>query len=402
MINNANWDIREFVIRMTKSQTEFKGKRVLLFQGCERQILPHLRALKQLGCETYVLCNSKLDIGYASRLPDHKILGVCTPKAPDETASFVKNLIKAEKFDVVIPMGDFAAGILAEYKEELSAYSKIAVNKKDVFFGALDKLNVMKVCSENGIACPKTIFGVRTFEDLLAMSLKFPLVVKPRNDCGARGFHRVDSIEELKLLQLNVDLADCVIQEYIPQTDMNMSCGLFIDKGKVKSAYTYVSKRWYPLKGGTGTLNQLVDEPEVVNTCAKLAKLLQLEGICGFDLIFDHRDKQAKIIEVNPRVLACTRIGFEAGCNQAQQVLEQMYDYQVTEMFAQRTNLYIRMSQIDFLWFLKSPERFKSQPSWLSIKNTKDQTFFLDDPFPWFAFLFSGLFRLKKENEARE
>ena len=59
------------------------------------------------------------------------------------------------------------------------------------------------------------------------------------------------------------------------------------------------------------------------------------------------------------------------------------------------------MSQIDVLWFIKSPNRFNSDPSWFSNKNTKDQMFSWDDPLPWFAFLFQGMFKLKKKLKDR-
>lgn len=382
---------------------DFNGLKVLLLEGYARQILPYLRACKALGCETTVICNSKLDVGYVSRFADHRILTVCDTERYEETERRVCNIIKSSAFDVVIPMGDFAATILAKNKTALSPYAKLAVNDGEKFLRALDKLQVMQVCMEHDIPCPKTLPQVSSTSQIDLDALMLPVVVKPRADCGARGFHRFDTKEDFLAFTEGQDLADYVIQEYIPQTDMNMSCGLFIDEsGTVKSSYVYASRRWYPIKGGTGTFNQLVDRPDVVAACTKLASVMGLTGTLGFDFVDDPRDNTAKLLEINPRVLACAKICFEAGMDQAQQLLEHVYDLPVTEMAPQKSELNIRMSQIDLLWFLRSKDRFRADPSWFSCKNTKDQTFSFDDPLPWFAFLLRGLGRMKKESKARE
>lgn len=382
---------------------EYKGLNILLLEGYARQILPYLRALKALGCSTTVVCGSKLDVGYVSRFTDHKILTVCDMERYEETERCVCDIIRTGRYDVVIPMGDFAATILAKNKEALSPYAKLAVNDREPFLKALDKLQVMQVCMDNAIPCPRTLPQVSSIEQVDLDALMFPIVVKPRADCGARGFHRFDTKEAFLAHTQDRDLSDLVIQEYIPQTDMNMSCGLFLDRdGTVKSSYVYASRRWYPIKGGTGTFNQLIDRPDVVAACTKLAGLMGLTGTVGFDFVEDLRDNTAKLLEINPRVLACAKICFEAGIDQAKQLLEHVCGHPVTEMRAKKTALNIRMSQIDILWFLRSKDRFKADPSWFSCKNTKDQTFSIDDPLPWFAFLLRGLGRVKKETKARQ
>lgn len=380
----------------------FSSLKVLVFEGYGRQILPYLRSFKKLGCETTVLCGSKLDLAYCSRFADKKILGTCDMEDYEGSEKCVLDIIKSGEYDVVVPMGDFAAEILANNKEELSHFAKIAVNDKDNFLKALDKISVMDICMKKGIPCPKTLIGVKTYDDVLERGISFPLVVKPRSDCGARGFHLFEKKEELKEFATQNDLSNLVVQEYIPQSDMNMSCSMFIDnEGEVKSSYVYASRRWYPLKGGTGTFNQIVDRPDVEETCKRLIKEMNLTGTVGVDLIHDFRDDTAKVIEINPRVLACAKIGFEAGIDPAKQLLEKEFGEPVTDYSEYDKTKCVRMSQTDVLWFLKSPDRFKSRPSWFSHKNTKDQTFSWDDPFPWFAFLFRGLKNYKSEMESR-
>ena len=380
----------------------FQGKRILILEGYARQSLPYMRAFKELGLDVTIYCNSKMNCGYVSRFPDHRVLGICKNTRYKETEASVIELVKSGRYDIVFPLVDFSAEILAHNKAELSRYAYICTNDEDVFARSQDKLEVMRVCMENGLPCPKTLFGVTTVEDVVDSGIDFPVAIKPRVGFGARGFKMLSSPEELKeyVIQHRIDLSDMVVQEYLPQGSLNASDNIFVDRnGVLQSAFTYASYRYYPLQGGTGTLSETINRSDIHENSAKLAGLLGIRGCNGVDYMIDPRDGRAKIIEINPRVLACSRIGFAAGVNQAQQVLEDAFADAVTPMFSYREGIRVRMSQIDVLWFIKSPDRFKTKPFWFSQKNTIDQTFSWDDPLPWFAFLAHGLHGFAKWKE---
>ena len=97
-----------------------KGKHILILEGYCKQCLPFIRGFKKLGCEVSILCGSKLDCGYASRLPDNKIVGICDIHRPTESEEYIVNLIKTNKFDLVFPAFEFSARILSHNKKELS------------------------------------------------------------------------------------------------------------------------------------------------------------------------------------------------------------------------------------------------------------------------------------------
>lgn len=377
---------------------DYKDIRVLILEGYARQCLPFMESFKKCGCEVTVLCNSKLDLAYVSRFADYKLVGVCNPTKYDESEKFICRLIKTGNYDLVVPLVDFSARILSANKEELSNYARIASNDFDVFDKAQDKLEVMRVCQENDIPCPKTLLGVNGYKDVVKAQLTFPLVIKPRRGFGARGFNCFKSMQEVVEFWQMKDLSQYVIQEYIPQTNMNLSANLFIDNnGEIKSTFVYASRRWFPLSGGTGTFNELVDRPDIERVSKNLAALMNLRGCIGIDLIHDPRDGIAKVIEINPRILACAEIGFVAGIDLAKQILQKEFGQEVSLYTDYDKKNRIRMSQTDVLWFLKSPNRFKSKPSFFSCRDVKDQIFSWDDPLPWFAFLLRGLKEYNKE-----
>ncbi len=383
---------------------DYKGKRILILEGYARQCLPYLRAFKKLGCVTTLLCNSKMDCGYPSRLPDHKILGICDPEKHEESEKYIIQLVKTGKFDMVFPLVDFSAGILAHNKKELSKYARIAANDPDVFDKSQDKLEVMKICMENNIPCPLTYTSIKAPEEVKQQGIHFPIIIKPKRGCGAQGFHKFETYDEFSqcVIDNKIDLNKMVVQECLPIESLVMSDNIFVDnQGNVKSSFLYGCHRVYPITGGTGTFNMTFNRPEIHENCKKLVELLNMRGCMGVDLMIDPRDNTAKVIEINPRTLACSKIGFIAGVNQALQTLQKEFGNEVLSMMDYKCGMGLRMMQTDTLWFLKSPDRFKAKPSWFSWKNTKEQTFSWDDPLPWFAFLLRGLKRYKKEMKKR-
>ena len=382
-----------------------KGKHILVLEGYCKQCLPFIRGFKKLGCKVSVLCSSRLDCGYASRLPDHKILGTCFVDKPEESEKYIVELIKTGKFDLVFPSFEFSARILSHNKEELSKYAIIYSNDADIFDRANDKNEVMTVCMENDIPCPYTLFGVKTPEDIANSKLKYPIIIKPRRSYGGRGFHPFDNEQELKnyIKEKGIDLRDYVVQERIPADRIGVSCNAFVDRnGDVKSCFSYVCKHMYPEVGGTSTLNAMIDRPDLVVTCKKLLKKMNVRGVVGVDIMIDSRDDIGKVIEINVRPAHAITIGFISGFDLCQQILEDAYELPVTEFNTIRTDFCLRIGQTDMLWFLSSKDRFKKRPRKMGYKKVYEQMFYWDDPMPWFAFLIGGLRDFRKKMKEKK
>ncbi|BES66470.1 hypothetical protein SANA_29090 [Gottschalkiaceae bacterium SANA] len=383
---------------------DYKGIRVLVLEGYARQSLPLIKAFNKLGCEVTALCSSKFDVAYASRYTHHKYLGVCDREKVKETTRQVRELLMTGNYDVVVPTVDFSACLLSKNKLEFSKYINVASNDWDIYELAGDKQRTMEVCMKEAIPCPLTVSDVKNIGDIVNCGIEFPIVMKPRVGYGAIGFKKLDNVDVLKemFIESAESIENYVFQEYIPQSDAQYECAMFIDQNnEVKTALVFSKNRWFPVTGGSSTLNITVDRPDIVDSCTKLLKAINWRGPADIDLIQDPRDNVAKIMEINPRVSGSVKICFVAGVDQAKQMIELAYGEEVIEFNSYKIGQRLRCSQTDTLWFLKSPNRFKSIPSWFSIKNTKDHTFAFDDPLPWFAFTIQGLKRVRKELEKR-
>ncbi|WP_443687335.1 hypothetical protein, partial [Phascolarctobacterium succinatutens] len=173
--------------------SRFVGKKILLLDGLTSQCLEYTKAFNELGCDTTVLCDDLFDTCYASRHPKHKILGVSNVRDLKGTEEWILKLVKSNQYDVVIPFTEYSATILSHHKKELSAYAHLIVNNQDVFDYAQDKNNVMKVCMENDLPCPMTIFDAKSVADILSSDIRFPIILKPRLGFGSHGFHKIES-----------------------------------------------------------------------------------------------------------------------------------------------------------------------------------------------------------------
>ena len=388
-----------------KKETKFSKIRVLLIEGRARQIMPLMESMHKLGCHVTTFNTSRLDMGFVSHYPNKKILSKCDISSPDSYWEAVSKELKSGNYDLAIPMFDFSAEVLSKHKEEVKDIVDLAVNDWEIFQYARDKLKTMKVCMENNIPCPKTIDLGDSPKELDLESLVFPVCIKPRSGSSAIGFRVIEKKEELlEVIEASTKkYGPILLQEYIPQTDLQYKAELFIDKkGEVKSACVFSKLRWYPINGGSSTLNVTVDRPDIVESCTKLLKIINWHGYADVDLIQDPRDGIAKVMEINPRITGSVKICYASGVNFSQQLLEDHMNEEVTPFMNYKIGQYLRYLHTDILWFFKSKNRWKCKPSWFNFRHSVDQIWSIKDPLPWFAYTFASLFKINKDKKKRK
>ena len=173
----------------------------------------------KLGCNVTVYCKKKTDLGYLTRYAHKKILYDDKNQHHEDEFLYGARLIREGHYDIVVPMGDLSAAFLSEHKDELSQYSRIAVDDWSVFKNVIDKTKTMRICEENGIPAPKTVYSDDPVEEIRAKGLAYPVVVKPKTGVGSIGFNIVKNEADLiKLLHSSEqDNGPLFVQEYIKQ-----------------------------------------------------------------------------------------------------------------------------------------------------------------------------------------
>lgn len=379
--------------------------KVLIADGHARQALALAKAFHKLGCSVSAICESGLDVCALSRYVDKVIKDKRIHERPDLRVALLKKEVSEEQYTIVVACSDVTAEQIAIHKSELEAFTKVSVVDKEKFYLAFDKMETMRLCMDNGIPCPKTYLDVQTLEELKKKKIAYPVIIKPRKGYGAIGFHKFD--DEYALMSYldkhEDEIKYLIIQEYIPQTDIQYEAAMFVDQeNKIKSAMVFEKNRWFPVHGGSSTCNTSVHDDDIVRICSKLMQAIQWRGCADIDLIRDPRDGMAKVMEINPRMSGSAKIVMLSGVNLALQLLQMAKGEEIINYENYQDGVRLRCLYTDLLWLLNSKDRFKAKPAWFDLKNTYEQVFTWDDPKPFFGFSLASLLKLKKELKKRE
>ena len=383
---------------------DFTRIRVLLLDGGARQTLTMLHGLKQVGCHVTVLCSSKNDVCYNSKLPDKKLLDYDAAGSYDGFEAAVLKLVASGDYDVLFPVAEITTNKVTLHEEEIKKYVKIACAPRESYIQAFNKQNTFETAMDIGIPCPYTRRKDQSVEDYLSKA-KFPIIIKPRQGLGSIGFHKFNTEAEFReaLEKKTFDPDEYVIQEFVA-FDNRIAVDAVMDKeGVARTAMALDVLRWYPLDAGTAVLVQSVDAPETIQYAKDLLKALGYKGFANCGFMIERGTGKPKLLEINGRIPANVKITWLCGFNVAKQLIEIAMDEPVTQ-YPDNTKfgMMTRHFQADMIWFLKSPQRFKSDPSWFSWKNTEDLVYWKGDPKPFFTYTFQKIFKYRDAMDKRQ
>ncbi len=376
---------------------DFKSIRVLVLDGGGKQTLAMIRGLKELGCCVSVLCSSKMDACFCSNKPDHIILKEDLSVFQESYITYILSLVSSGEYDVLMPIGEMSTNQVTQHEEVLGKYVKIACAPRKAYIKAFNKQITFDMAMEKGIPCPYTRKSNQDIEDYLSHA-HFPIIIKPRQGLGSIGFHKFDTENEFRerMRDPSFDIDDYVIQEFI-HFDKRVGTNLFVDqKGNICTAYAVDVLRWFPLDAGAGVLIQTVDAHTCLQYAGQLLKALDWKGFANVAFMIDRETGEPFLLEINGRIPASVKMAYMCGCNISRQFLEMIYGEDVIQYPENnRFGIYIRHLDTDIAWFIKSPNRFRTKPSWFSWRNTQEILYSKDDRKPFFANLFHKTFKYK-------
>ena len=377
-------------------------QRVLILDGDSRQVLPFMRSLRKAGHHVTVVCPWRSCPGYFSRYPNKRLiwLGI------EDEKCFYNNLlayVKDDNCDVVLALGDVTAILVAKHREQLTQYVKTAVPDYKTLIRAADKSQTMDFCMKNNISCPKTFDPSQRSVDDIIKEVPFPVMLKPVRGVGAVGIHKFDTPDQLKkhYSVLEKKYGKLQIQEFIPLSETQFQAEAFCDADSKMRVCMVINKpRFFPVTGGTSTCNITVNRPDIVKNIRRLLEGIKWIGSADVDLILDPRDNIPKILEINPRVTAGIKIGFDAGIDYADLQMKLALGQTIPEISNYKYGKVLRNLCLDILWYKYSSKenRKRTQPKWWSFfgSNVHYQTIRCDDPFPLIGFILSNLRKFRK------
>ncbi len=316
----------------------------------------------------------------------------------------VYHAIEDFKPEVIIPTGDAGAFYLSEHKSyiEKTFNTICAVPDFEAISKGIDKSLLMSFCKKNNLPHPKTqSITINNFEDC-AKYVGFPALIKPNRSVGARGITRVNNINELTqiLPQILLEYGDCTLQQFIDNKDFYFNVMLYRTKSGKYSNHA-ISKiiRMYPLEAGSSCCCISIEVPKLLEICKKTLDLLNWTCFADFDVLYDIDRNEYKIIEINPRIPASLKVAAAAGVNFPQIIVSDALGNELPKYNYVEGKI-MRFMGTDLLWFLKSPKRFTSKPSWFSFfgKDVYYQDIYKNDFSTWYSWLTEGIKKFIKRS----
>lgn len=313
---------------------------------------------------------------------------------------YVKAVIKEKRIDVIIPMGDTVAEFLSFHREELLKMTHFKLPIYNDFLKGYDKNKLMTLCAEKGYPHPFTIdLSKIDYKDPSCFdSFPYPGLLKPNCTTGGRGMCIINNYDDLVRIYpvIKVEYGECHLQQFIKEGGSQVKIQLYVnEKGELLYSSAMEKVRWYPIKGGSSSCSVTTHKPQMEEICHKILKDINWIGFADFDTIGNPDTGELLIMEINPRLPACIGAAVKAGIDWGQIIVDDALGKPL-ESYPFKEEVIFRHLGFDILWFLKSPERFKTKPNWFKFigKNVYYQDFHFWDQKPFWVGSFHNLKKL--------
>lgn len=325
-------------------------------------------------------------------------------KSDRDEDEILADIFSKERYEIIVPMSDGAVKYLSRNKNRVeTGYSvKCAVPDYGAVSIVSDKGHFMRFCEENGIPHPKTMAVAEDTLEKAAGYVGFPSLIKPDFSVGARGITKVNSLSELQshYPAISRKYGSCTLQEFIDNPDYYYNVMIYRDSQGRCDTYAIIKiVRMFPVGAGSSTCCISVENEELLSICKDALEKLDWHGMADFDVLQRKDTLEYRIIEINPRVPASMRAAYVSGVDFPETIILDTLGerYKSSQYLPGKI---LRFLGTDLLWFLKSPRRFKTSPSWFRFigRDIYYQDIFKKDPSTWYSWFISGLKKNMRNN----
>ncbi len=220
---------------------------------------------------------------------------------------------------------DETTAFCARRSVELSSRFLLTVPSWDIVRWAYDKRLTHRIATITGIDQPTTFFPIDR-DHLATLDLSFPVVLKPAYKREVNRFTtdkawRADTREALGARYDEacgfVEPGVLMVQELIPGGgEAQFSYAAICRDGRPLASVTARRTRQYPIDfGHSSSFVETVDEPAVEEAARRLLAAIRYTGLAEVEFKYDARDRQFKLLEMNPRAWTwhslCRRAGVD-------------------------------------------------------------------------------------------
>lgn len=217
---------------------------------------------------------------------------------------------------LIIPTSDTTATFVSEHVDVLQDQFMCPRQSPALIRSVVNKREMHRLAATLDIATARTIFPrsrreVEAFIDLVG----FPVIVKaidprlPNGTTKSACYNRQAVIEHFQRVDPS-DPPNLMLQEFIPGDDDTvwMFNGYFDRYSNCVVAFTGRKIRQYPAYAGVASLGISWRNEQIEHISTRLLRAIRYCGMVDIDYRYDARDRQYKLLDVNPRIGATFRL----------------------------------------------------------------------------------------------
>ncbi len=289
--------------------------------NCHITGLAVARSLGRRGVPVIGLDRDQKGYGLHSRYTT--VAGRC-PYPLDDERAFIDLLMEIgsqlRQKAVLFPCLDEWVFAVARHREKLEQYFLLPFSELDTIERILDKNLLYRKCEERKIPIPRTFYLNERNADQIASEVGFPCILKPAlqreftNEFGEKVF-RVESREEFLQLAERAARHPLLAQEIVGAgIDSFYSLCSYVGRdGQAKGVFVGRKLEQYPADFGTACLVDSRYVEEIIERGTDVLNQFGYQGISEVEFIYDERDSDFKLLDINTRVWKWVGLPIRAG-----------------------------------------------------------------------------------------
>jgi D-aspartate ligase len=294
-----------------------------LVMGTDYRGLGVVRSLGRRGIPVWVIKQGGHLVAATSRYVHRS---VCWPTGDEvRQIDFLLDLGARHMLNgwMLFPTDDYAVALTSHYHEVLANQYLLTVPPWKELRWACDKRLLHHLAQKLAIHQPWTACPC-TREELAALDCPFPVVLKPairlqRNNLAVpkawRADHRASLLACYEEACALVSPENLMVQELVPGGGEGQFSYAALCKDGCSVASVVARRiRQFPMDFGQfSTYVETVDEPQVIEPAVRLLKAIRFTGLAEVEFKKDPRDREYKVLDINPRVWGWHTLARRAG-----------------------------------------------------------------------------------------
>ena len=266
----------------------------------------------------YVVESNPLTPAFYSRYSHGHFRWSLEEHSPEESVSFLRSIgQKLGRGTLLLPTSDQGAIFLAENRAALSQWFRFPRQSPELAKSLCSKQVMYGLASKFRVPIPETRFPTTRTEVVdFAATSTFPVLLKAID--GDRMFklsrkrlfiaHSTDELLR-KYDEIN-DPQNVMLQDYIPGPEDNcwIFHAYFNEKSECVAAFTGNKLRQFRAYGGHTCLGVSAKNPVIEETATRFLREIGYSGLVDICIRYDARDGLFKVLDINPRIGANSRL----------------------------------------------------------------------------------------------